>query len=177
MTCNHLMLDFESLGLLATAPIVRVAAVYFDPKNGREGRNIDIKINLKHSVQDGAEIEPDTMLWWFKQDPAVFNQVFVEDHGLLPAVAFDHLNDFVSGADFIWCHPLDVKFMEEKLYRYRIEPSVPYNKYRELRTLMHLAGLSTQDLPPVGDAHDPLDDCRFQIQYCVAALKKLGVEL
>lgn len=66
---NHVMLDIETLGQGPNAQITSIAAVEFDIETGATQRTFHEHINIA-KCKYGFDLEPDTILWWFKQSKA-----------------------------------------------------------------------------------------------------------
>jgi len=47
---------------------------------------------------------------------------------------------------------------------------------KDIRTLVEIANVAPQKTERVGIAHNALDDCLFQVKYCVRCFKKLKGE-
>lgn len=66
---NHVMLDLETMGTRTNAAIVAIGAAAFDDTGILD--TFYQVVNLESSVALGMVIEPQTVLWWLKQeDPA-----------------------------------------------------------------------------------------------------------
>ena len=67
---NHMMIDIETCGQRANAPVLSIGAVMFDPSTGKMGAEFYVAISpvdaFRYGVPDG-----DTFKWWMDQaDPA-----------------------------------------------------------------------------------------------------------
>jgi len=62
----HIMIDLETMGTRADAPIVSIGAVAFDAKG--IGREFYCTVSLHSAVRSGAVIDPSTVMWWLGQD-------------------------------------------------------------------------------------------------------------
>ena len=175
MIKKHLMMDFETLGLTANAPIVQIGAVYFDPDTGRTYEEISIQLILGDVLAEGFTVEASTLLWWMSQSEEARGRVLTSFQGVMTArTAVSNLTEFMREAEVVWSHlTLDAMLLSEYQNRLGITPSIPYHRHQDLRTLKELAGLDLSDFPSTGVKHNALDDCHFQVQYCVAALKVL----
>ncbi|EIN8137959.1 3'-5' exoribonuclease, partial [Escherichia coli] len=63
-TCDHLMIDLETMGKNPDAPIISIGAIFFDPQTGDMGPEFSKTIDLETA---GGVIDRDTMKWWLKQ--------------------------------------------------------------------------------------------------------------
>jgi exodeoxyribonuclease VIII len=62
----HIMIDLETMGTRADAPIVSIGAVAFDAKG--IDREFYCTVSLHSAVRSGAVIDPSTAMWWLGQD-------------------------------------------------------------------------------------------------------------
>ncbi|EFG4365385.1 RecE family exodeoxyribonuclease, partial [Escherichia coli] len=60
-TCDHLMIDLETMGKNPDAPIISIGAIFFDPQTGDMGPEFSKTIDLDTA---GGVIDRDTMKWW-----------------------------------------------------------------------------------------------------------------
>lgn len=164
---NRIMIDFETFGNGKNACVVQIGACSFDLKQ-------QLKLNID-ARSCGGQMDPDTVYWWLMQSPAAIASItsapLIEE-----PIAFHRLNNFLADADEIWSHAtFDFVILQESLKRLGIRPSYKYGRARDIRTLNALSraeGLTERK----GVHHDAMDDCIFQIEYCKAALKSLGLE-
>ena len=169
---TDVMLDLETLGNGKNACIVQIGACYFNRKTGEIGDTFSCNVDARTSVKTGAEIDADTVYWWLSQSKEAidsFTKAPLED-----LISCMHsLNDFLSKADAIWSHAtFDFVIISETYKRLGIKPKFKYKAARDIRTLTDLA--QNNDRPArEGVHHNALDDCKFQVKYCVIALNKL----
>lgn len=172
---KDVMIDFETLGNGKNACVIQVGAVYFDRATGELGPQFKVNIDARSAVQSGAEFDAHTIYWWLSQSKEAIESFTQGD--LMPIEsAMEGLNYFLADAKAIWSHAtFDFVILMETLKRLSIKPTFRYSAARDIRTLVDLANVSTKDAKFVreGTHHDALDDCKFQIKYCVDALQKL----
>ncbi|EIQ8765550.1 3'-5' exoribonuclease, partial [Escherichia coli] len=60
-TCDHLMIDLETMGKNPDAPIISIGAIFFDPQTGDMGPEFSKTIDLETA---GGVIDRDTIKWW-----------------------------------------------------------------------------------------------------------------
>lgn len=172
---KDVMIDLETLGVSTNAPIIQIGACYFDRFTGEIGKIFKVNVNLKSAVKSGAVIDPDTVCWWLQQSDEARKSILAA-----PNVdifnAIEQLNTFLSGCKNIWSHAtFDFVIIQETYRRLGIKPSFQYKAARDIRTLNDLSKGLTQKEDHVRDGvhHDALEDAKFQVKYCVAALKCL----
>jgi len=160
-----MMLDLETLGHKENAVIIQIGACYFN------GDEFFEEIDARSSIAAGFEMTVETVGWWMEQEarPNIMNGINVQN-------AINKFNRFASKATRVWCHvSFDCPIIINHLNKFIAKPSIHYTQFRDLRTLVDLAGLNLNDYERVGTHHNALDDCLFQIQYCVDGLKKIKI--
>jgi hypothetical protein len=65
---NHVMLDLETLGNGPTAAIASIGAVFFDPVEGKLGKEFYRVISSASCQTVGLKIDAATVEWWMGQD-------------------------------------------------------------------------------------------------------------
>ncbi|EHB2472636.1 exonuclease, partial [Shigella flexneri] len=63
-TCDHLMIDLETMGKNPDAPIISIGAIFFDPQTGDMGPEFSKTIDLETA---GGVIDRDVIKRWLKQ--------------------------------------------------------------------------------------------------------------
>lgn len=93
----HIMIDIETLGLRPDSVVVSIGACRFWPVD-EQGNPVvtdpaHFILSTEFQVQKGRYVDPETMLWWSKQDPAassVVNEaVRKQDPYYMSLTAFD----------------------------------------------------------------------------------------
>jgi len=173
---KDVMLDFETLGNSKNAAVVQIGACYFDRHTGTVGKTFSVGVTPESAVKSGANMDASTVLWWLDQSKEAQDAVFKG-----PAIdintAFYDLNQFLSGAKAIWSHAtFDFVILQETMKRLSITPTYRYAAARDIRTLQDLANVGKEALIGLhreGVHHNAIDDCIFQVKYCVLSLNKL----
>lgn len=171
---NDVMIDIETLGNGKNACVTQIGACYFDRKTGEIGETFKMNIDARSAVESGAELDADTVYWWLGQSKEAVDSMTAAPLKDIKHV-FMMLNNFLISADAIWSHAtFDFVILQETYKRLKLKPSFQYRVARDIRTLVDLAGVNTKAFTREGTHHDGLDDCKFQIKYCVEAFKKLS---
>lgn len=164
-----IMLDLETLGTKPGSVILSIGACTFGTALGR--RAFHDYLDLDSQVRRGMSIDPDTLMWWFKQsDQARAAQETPRDQ---PSAVLERFTDWCkevtaanSATSFhIWGHGsnFDLPLIEELYRRYGLKWPWQYNKVRDTRTLFDLAGKKMGDFgTPNPLAHDALQDAIYQ---------------
>lgn len=169
------MIDFETLGTGKNACVIQIGACYFDRLTGEIGDTFFCNVDPKSAIKSGAEMDADTVYWWMKQSEEARDSVMEPPREDI-YTAFEALNEFLYNARHIWSHAtFDFVIMSETLKRLSIRPNFKYISARDIRTLTDLADVrvDAQTFPREGIHHNGLDDCKYQVKYCVACFKAL----
>ncbi len=172
MKFGHLMVDLETLGTAANAPVIAIGAVFFDPNTGTLGDTFDAAIDVEDAMRYGV-MSGSTFKWWLGQSDAarqkvvrgreraedVFNRFgnFTLKHG-------DNVQPWGNGASF------DIAILDHAFPRILNKP-VPWKFWnvRDCRTIKELAsGIVNYNDKMQGVAHTALDDAIHQAKYVSA---------
>lgn len=171
---TDVMVDIESFGNGKNACIVQVGAIYFDRQTGELGESYAANIDARTAVSSGAELDADTVYWWLSQGADAIKSITAQPLQDI-RVVMNQLNGFLCDAKAIWSHAtFDFVVLTETYRRLEIKPRFHYRACRDIRTLVDMAGVSTKSFVREGIHHSALDDCKYQITYCVEALKRLS---
>jgi exodeoxyribonuclease VIII len=174
------MLDLETLSTRKNAAIVQIAAIAFDPRDGRiESINTGRPRAFNAFVIDReGHIDPKTVAWWMQQKPAASLGKKIETTGVLLDEALRDLKDWYEeqDAEAVWSHgaTFDIAIIEQRCAE--IGRPVPwhYRHPRDTRTLFALAPGGMPAVPGNPElTHDALYDCEIQIKQVVGALAAL----
>lgn len=171
------MLDLETLGTSHDALIVQIGVCFFDPETGEIGSTFETTVMPLSDYAGKFSINHETVMWWLSQSPEAQVAIRYPDVALHEALL--HLKTFLhaqssEGPDEIWCHAsFDAPILKHAYSALGIKFPVHYKNFRDIRTLLALSGYDKDHSPTVGVSHTALDDCRTQVGYCVAAMKKL----
>ena len=154
---KHLMIDMETMAVSPNAVVLSLGAVHFNPYSQGYGEKIYFKIDLDDQDKLGREIDPETIKWWGRQDPAIMEEAFSEE-GRIPLVdAMDQFHKFAWGCSAFWSHgaTFDLVIIEN-IYRQLGKP-LPWS-YWQLRDTRTLFDLGFDPDMPQGSKHDALQD-------------------
>jgi hypothetical protein len=170
---RHLMVDMETMAVSPNAVVLSLGAVHFNPYGNGYGDKIYFKINLDDQDKLGREIDPKTLEWWSKQDPAIMEEAFSEDGRIPLADAMNQFHKFAWGCKAFWSHgaTFDLVIIEN-LCR-QLGRSAPWD-YWQLRDTRTLFDLGYDPDMPQGSKHDALQDAIRQavgVQNIYAKLK------
>ncbi len=178
-TCDHLMIDLETMGKNPDAPIISIGAIFFDPQTGDMGPEFSKTIDLETA---GGVIDRDTIKWWLKQSREAQSAIMTDEIPLDDALL--QLREFIdenSGEFFVQVWGNGANFDNTILRRSYERQGIPcpwrYYNDRDVRTIIELGKAIDFDartaIPFEGERHNALDDARHQAKYVSAIWQKL----
>lgn len=170
---KHLMVDLETMAVSPNAVILSLGAVHFNPYGNGYGDKLYFRINIDDQDVLGREVDPNTIDWWSKQDPAVMEEAFSPDNRISLVDAIDQFHKFAWGCDAFWAHGsiFDIVIIEN-IYK-QLGKTVPW-QYWQIRDTRTLFDLGVDPDMPKGGKHDALQDAIRQsvgVQTVYAKLK------
>ncbi|MBE8028251.1 3'-5' exoribonuclease [Escherichia coli] len=178
-TCDHLMIDLETMGKNPDAPIISIGAIFFDPQTGDMGPEFSKTIDLETA---GGVINRDTIKWWLKQSREAQSAIMTDEIPLDDALL--QLREFIdenSGEFFVQVWGNGANFDNTILRRSYERQGIPcpwrYYNDRDVRTIVELGKAIDFDartaIPFEGERHNALDDARYQAKYVSVIWQKL----
>ncbi|HAH5125034.1 TPA: exonuclease [Escherichia coli] len=178
-TCDHLMIDLETMGKNPDAPIISIGAIFFDPQTGDMGPEFSKTIDLETA---GGVIDRDTIKWWLKQSREAQSAIITDEIPLDDALL--QLREFIdenSGEFFVQVWGNGANFDNTILRRSYERQGIPcpwrYYNDRDVRTIVELGKAIDFDartaIPFEGERHNALDDARYQAKYVSVIWQKL----
>ncbi|WP_435890320.1 3'-5' exoribonuclease domain-containing protein [Escherichia coli] len=178
-TCDHLMIDLETMGKNPDAPIISIGAIFFDPQTGDVGPEFSKTIDLETA---GGVIDRDTIKWWLKQSREAQSAIMTDEIPLDDALL--QLREFIdeNSGDFfvqVWGNGanFDNTILRRSYERQGITCPWRYYNDRDVRTIVELGKAIDFDartaIPFEGERHNALDDARYQAKYVSAIWQKL----
>ncbi|HCT6396082.1 TPA: 3'-5' exoribonuclease [Escherichia coli] len=178
-TCDHLMIDLETMGKNPDAPIISIGAIFFDPQTGDMGPEFSKTIDLETA---GGVIDRDTTKWWLKQSREAQSAIMTDEIPLDDALL--QLREFIdenSGEFFVQVWGNGANFDNTILRRSYERQGIPcpwrYYNDRDVRTIVELGKAIDFDartaIPFEGERHNALDDARYQAKYVSVIWQKL----
>ncbi|HII2070404.1 TPA: 3'-5' exoribonuclease domain-containing protein [Escherichia coli] len=179
---HHLMIDLETMGINSNAPIVVIAAVFFDPQTGEIGPIFYVVISLVDAMDKGATPDGDVIEWWLAQSSEARSAILVNQIPLDDALL--QLREFIdenSGEFFVRVWGNGASFDNVILRRSYERQGIPcpwrYCNDRDVRTIVDLGKAIDFDartaIPFEGVRHNAQDDARHQAKQVSAIWQKL----
>lgn len=178
-TCDHLMIDLETMGKNPDAPIISIGAIFFDPQTGDMGPEFSKTIDLETA---GGVIDRDVIKRWLKQSREAQSAIMTDEIPLDDALL--QLREFIdenSGEFFVQVWGNGANFDNTILRRSYERQGIPcpwrYYNDRDVRTIVELGKAIDFDartaIPFEGERHNALDDARYQAKYVSVIWQKL----
>lgn len=174
---EHVMLDLETMGTASDAAIVAIGAVFFDPMTQSLGPEFYHTVDLKSSVEEGGKIDPETVMWWLKQEEAA-------RQALMTGV--DHIRSvlgYFQEYTLRECNRNDVKMWGNgsdfdnvvlgNAYR-RTGIALPWSFRNNRCYRTALAGHPLESVQRVGTWHNALDDAKTQAVHLMKVMGNRG---
>lgn len=171
---KDLMIDIETMGNTHNAAMLQIAGVFFDRTTKELGDSFCQEIDLQSCLDLGFEENESTRQWWSEQNPEVLKNIL--SNGLPVHEVINNFYKFIKPTKdlIVWSHAtFDFVIVQNYLKILNIG-YLPYRGARDIRTLVDLSGIDLNKYDwSKGKTHNALDDCRFQINYCVDAINQL----
>lgn len=163
---THAMIDLETLDTSATAAVLSIGIVKFDPRTGT-GDTFYRRLGYEQAALFGT-VSQSTLDWWGRQDPAVRREAFTADHEIYQSAT--DLVQFMSGVSRVWGNgaTFDIPIIENWLQALGHRIPWKYTAARDCRTIEDLAadiGVVRKSFTRRGDHHNALDDAIYQAEY------------
>ena len=169
--CFDSMIDIETMGTDSDSAIVSVAATMFDIATETIGASFSKNIHLATAMRDGGTASAGTIMWWMRQGDLVRKPIWMGGEDIK-----DVLRDLAlwienqCGVKNVrpWgnSNRFDLGILESAYKRAHIPVPWYWSNERDFRTVRNLHPHVPYNPDEKGEgAHDPLVDCRFQIEH------------
>ena len=163
-----LMLDTETLGNTPNSVLLQIGACYFNRYTGEIGETFLMNVDLKSSLRHGFEIVPETFYWWLGQSDDARKSI-LESPLCSVENALNFFNTFAKKASSVWSHKdFDFVIVMNHLRVLNYNPSFRFSVGKDIRTLTDLGNHDWAKYEKDREqAHNALEDCKYQVKYCV----------
>jgi len=138
---THAMIDIETLATCASATVLTVGAVKFDPYNSEDPHTRKLwRPSVDEQLNRGRTTSDDTLAWWAKQDEHVRETTFTET-GRIPVETFmSQLNKYLVGVDKVWCQgpQFDMVILEDLFKQFEHHCNWAYWQVMDSRTIFSM---------------------------------------
>ena len=169
-----MMIALETLSVSPDAIILSLGAVHFDPWGTGITKELYFRISVDEQDALNRTIDPNTLDWWSRQDPAIMEEAFSPDDRVPLLEAVDRFHKFAWGCKTFWSHGATFDLvMIEHLY-HQLQKPLPWS-YVQLRDTRTLFDLGVTPEMPRGGKHDALQDAIRQAVGVQNCYRKLNI--
>jgi DNA polymerase III epsilon subunit-like protein len=170
---THYVIDLETLGKKAPAPIVAIGCVRIGG-HGITGERY-WQIDLASAMAHGGVPDASTILWWLQQCDDARREINGSTPSLELPLALEQLREFMledPGERLVWGNgaTFDNAILRRALDDCSIEAPWPYWADRDLRTILDLYP-EAKRREFEGVKHHALHDARHEAHQLIAALR------
>lgn len=173
------MIDIETMSTTNNAAIVSLAAVQFDLNTGETGQELYCNVSLDSCLRAGLQVDADTIEWWMNKSDQARKILFNKTMNITSALnALSALVIRTNGDDtIVWGNSarFDLGILENAYHKCNAVKYWSFYNERCVRTLAALNPSIKKNTAFIGEAHNALDDCKHQINYCNETYKSLKV--
>lgn len=172
------MIDIETIGTHATAPVLSIGAVVFDRDKGPTQDTFYVEIDVSSAIK-GRDVSGDTLKWWMKQSEEARKQAFGGTESMEEVLT--QLTTYLAvvkgkyGSYKVWGNgsSFDITILENLYQQYDMK--VPWNFWdvRDCRTVEDISKVKRSSVKRKGTHHNALDDAIYQAQYITLMLRDL----
>lgn len=167
------MIDLETLSVQTTGVILSIGAVAFDIDTGKTFEQFEIFPEVDSQLENRT-VAWSTIKWWFTQEhEARQSQVNVDriklDESLKQLINFISLN--CESGFKVWANGFDINLLDHAYNQIGIKSPWSYKNVLDLRSMVWLSKISTNQYGSVGTKHTALADCLWQIAILADAYK------
>lgn len=170
---QHIMLDIETMDSESYSAIISIGAVRFNIETGELGEEFYCNVSLQSCLDLGMTVSEKTIMWWLMQsEEARMSLVNRETFPL--NIALEKFTEFCDKNSEIWGNSprFDCGILQNGYQKVGIPIPWNFRLERCLRTLVSFDPEIKNNFPKIGTTHNALDDCKYQIGYCVETWKK-----
>ena len=171
------MLDLETLSTRPNAVILVIAAIKFNRNNKEEKIDREYfytRIKIDSCLEVGCIIEDETVEWWNKQDEKIRYESLENPDRITLKEALEKFSEWYGNCTYIWGNgsSFDCTILNESFKRCKIQTPWKYYNERDLRTIMDIGKVYSNQLPQ-NEKHNAIFDCYRQIIGLKMSLKNL----
>jgi DNA polymerase III epsilon subunit-like protein len=175
---KNIMIDLETMGNRSNSVIVSIAAVPFNLETGEISNNhFYERVDFQSCLDIGLKVQASTILWWMQQNEEARKEICKPAQQIFKVLhkLESFFNEQIIDAQ-VWGNGarFDLGLLQDAYHACGYD-KLPwkFRNERDVRTLLSLAPHIKEQTPNFGTAHNAVDDCIFQINYCCAIHKHL----
>ena len=183
---NNVMIDIETLGKKANAPIGSIGAVFFNPQTGELGEKFYCRVDFENDMLNGAVPDGETIKWWLRQSSDARAELVSDDATPIWGVISQFSDWLTDNAESlktlkVWANSpsFDCTILKSAFERTDID--IPWNYWneRDVRTMKEVAiaimdmsqSLGTEKI--IGFKHHALNDAIRQVKLVSVVMSRL----
>lgn len=175
---NHVIIDLESLGPVPNSALLSGAWVIFQPHSGVIVRERSSLVDVRTSIDIGMSVSDSTIRWWLSQSESARQSQYQTSEKVLTVQDFvkEMAQDLASYCvDRVWSLGADWDNATMRILfdKFQIDDKIGRNS-RCLRTIRaffpeeYSRGYQLGKEFHSGELHDPLFDCKAQMEGLLA---------
>lgn len=191
---RHLMLDLETLDTCATAKILSIGAMWFDPYGdavpARDDADASFYVVIdarSYTPADGFTDSRATRAWWKRQERAARDEVFDNPKAVPWRTALVQFTAWLQppAKYMVWANSpsFDCAILQHALHAANHPVPWAYYAQRDVRTLGSISGYHYAVMrkqwvrrdPATAVVHNALADCQLQVRFVQHCLRALSV--
>ncbi len=187
MRYTDVMIDIETTGRTPGCAIIQIAAVPFNINTGAISTNVfKMSINLESQKKVGYYLDSNTIGWWRKENLKLFKELSESNnHFINVAIQFQrwfkNLENYKNIRTWGNSSRFDLgileKWYQDGIRKNKFQPFWNTWLERDVRTLAMLDPQIKANTKFEGVKHNAIDDCKHQIKYCRAIVRKYKLKI
>ena len=137
---------------------------------------------MQSCLDRGMTVDGPTIEWWLMQSDAARRAIVSTSQAGNKNIAQAlyefklFIEDLGANTVQIWGNGIsfDMIILTEAYHACKLKEPWNFRCERDVRTLVSFAPQVKEHYPSMGTAHNPIDDCKFQIGYCTAIWQKIN---
>lgn len=170
---NDLMLDLETLSNKPNSVITQIGACFFDRNTGEVGEKFLHNVSIQSCLDRGLTVNGSTIKWWFERSKLV---TWLDNVKELTWVLSKFREFYYKNRNaIVWSHAtFDIPILETAYNSTGQNTPIKYKNTRDIRTLTDISNCYPQKQDGDPKNHNALNDCLYQVEYCVKSIKEVG---
>lgn len=175
----HYMIDLETLSTKTNAVILSIGIIEFDILTGNMINQLYETIDIQSCLDKGLEIDANTLKWWLSQ-PDIIRLEINKKGSKSIEIVLTSVSNFLSKNKtienfFVWGNgsSFDLSILSNAYHKCSLKIPWKFWNERDVRTIVSLAPDIKDSIKNKGILHNPIDDCKYQIEYCSAIIKHI----
>ena len=171
---KHLMIDIETMGNDSFSSIISLGAIEFDIDTAETGKSFYANISLQSCLDIGLNVNASTIMWWMMQNEQARKDI-AQNPSISIQEALTQFSSFCNKDYEVWGNSarFDLGILQNAYQKTGMEIPWDFRKERCVRTLVSFSPEIKKNFVIKGTAHNALQDCIFQVEYCSATWNRI----